>query len=66
MCEAMLEGKGKLINRPTKTRTKAYDKFFIYLPTDVATDSGFPFKPGDIVKVKVDGTRLVIEKANEP
>lgn len=63
MCEPMLEGKGKLINRPTKTRKKAYDKFFIYLPTDVVQDSGFPFKAGDNVKVKVDGARLIIEKS---
>ncbi len=39
----MLEGVGKVINRPTKTAGKTYDKYFIYIPTIVAKDSAFPF-----------------------
>lgn len=59
----MIEGVGKLINRPTKTGGKSYDKFFIYIPTSVAKDSAFPFKPGEEVLVRIEGDRLVIEKA---
>jgi len=61
----MLTGDGKLINRPTTTGGKKYDKFFIYVPIEVARDSAFPFKPNDKVHVKIDQEtkRLIIEKA---
>ncbi len=58
----MLKDIGRLINRPTKTGKKMYDKFFVYIPTSVAKDSAFPFKPGEEVIVRIDGKRLVIEK----
>ncbi|MCP8313127.1 MAG: hypothetical protein H3Z53_01980 [archaeon] len=60
----MLEGKGKFLNRPTQTGGKLYDKFFIYVPTEVARDGLFPFKIGEIVKVRIDtkNNRLIIEK----
>ncbi|MCL2477233.1 hypothetical protein [Candidatus Bathycorpusculum sp.] len=61
----MLTGDGKLINRPTTTGGKMYDKFFIYVPLEVARDSAFPFKPNDKVHVKIDPEtkQLIIEKA---
>ncbi|MDR0471860.1 MAG: hypothetical protein LBH79_09105 [Nitrososphaerota archaeon] len=61
----MLEGTGKLINRPTTTGGKKYDKFFIYVPIEVARDSAFPFKADEKVKVKIDlkNRQLTIEKA---
>jgi hypothetical protein len=60
----MLEAYGKLINRPTQTGGKMYDKFFIYIPIEVARDSAFPFKANEKVKVKIDtkNKRLMIDK----
>ena len=60
----MLEGQGKLINRPTQTGGKLYDKFFVYIPTEVARDGTFPFKKNERLKVRIDVEqhRLVIEK----
>jgi hypothetical protein len=60
----MLEAEGKFINRPTQTGKKLYDKFFIYVPTEVARGGLFPFKTNDKVKVRIDteNSRLVIEK----
>lgn len=58
----MLEGIGRFINRPTVTAGKTYDKHFIYVPTELARDSQFPFKPGEKVTVTIDGKRLVVEK----
>lgn len=60
----VLKGKGRLINRPTKTGGKKYDKFFIYIPTDVAKDSSFPFEKGDKITVEIqpDKDRLLIER----
>ena len=60
----MLEGKGRLTNRPTKTGGKLYDKFFIYVPTEVVRDSLFPFKVGEAVRIRIDGenNRLIIDR----
>jgi hypothetical protein len=60
------KGLGKFVNRPTTTGGKKYDKFFVYVPTDVAKDSAFPFKPGDSVEVRIDsrGRQLSIAPVN--
>ena len=60
-------GLGKFINRPTKTGKRTYDKFFIYVPTEVARDSGFPLREGDEVEVEIDakGKRLLIKRAQK-
>jgi len=55
-------GKGRFINRPSKTGKKFYDRFFVYVPTYVARDEDFPFKVGDEVVVKIEKGKLVIEK----
>ncbi len=46
--------RGRFINRPTKTGRGVYDKFFIYIPTELARDSSFPVKPGQEVDVQID------------
>ncbi len=51
------EGRGKVVDRGNK-----YRKIFIYIPKEVASDTSFPFKPGEDVTVKIEGKRLVIEK----
>ncbi|MBN1860304.1 MAG: hypothetical protein JW840_02460 [Candidatus Thermoplasmatota archaeon] len=60
----MIEGKGAFINRPTRTGKKLYDKFFIYVPTELARDSSFPFKTNDELKIRIDqkNRRLILEK----
>ncbi len=60
----MLESESKLVNRPTQTAGKLYDKFYVYVPTEVAKDSAFPFKSDEKVRVKIDvkNKRLIIEK----
>ncbi len=61
----VIEGKGKFINRKTRTASHEYDKFFIYVPAEVARDGTYPFKPQDTVIIKIDKEkkRLLIEKA---
>jgi hypothetical protein len=58
------KGVGKFVNRPTTTGGKKYDKYFVYVPTAVARDSQFPFKTGDVVKVRIDlqNKRVVLEQ----
>jgi hypothetical protein len=61
----MIEGKGAFINRPTRTGGKLYDKFFVYIPADVARDGLFPFKVKEELKIRIDGKnkRLILEKS---
>ncbi len=61
----MLQGKGRFLNRPTVTGGKRYDKFFVYIPTQIARDSLFPFKEGDEVQIKVDAKqkRVIVQRA---
>jgi hypothetical protein len=60
----MLESESKLLNRPTQTAGKHYDKYYIYIPTDLARDSAFPFKKDEKLKLRIDpqNKRLIIEK----
>lgn len=60
----MLERESKIVNRPTITAGKQYDKLYVYIPTEVAKDSAFPFRANDKVKVRIDtqNRRLIIEK----
>lgn len=60
----MLEGKGRFINLRRKTSNKVYDNFLVYIPVEVARDSGFPFKPKEVVTVKVDKEkeRVILER----
>lgn len=62
----MIEGKSKLMNRPSRSKGKMYDKYFVYIPSEIARDSAFPFKHGDDVMVRIDAKnkRLIIEKAS--
>jgi hypothetical protein len=63
----MLESESKIVNRPTETAGKKYDKFYIYVPRGVSNDSAFPFKPNQKVKVRIDveNGRLVIENTEK-
>ena len=58
----MRKGKGRFINRPTRTGGRLYDKFFIYIPTEVARDGTFPFKEGEEVMISIEDGKLIIEK----
>ena len=60
----MLEGTGRFLNRPTTTGGRKYDKFFIYIPVEVARDSNFPFREGEVTSIRIDSdnNRLIISK----
>ena len=61
----VIKGKGRFINRPSRTGQKLYDRFFIYVPTEVARDGLFPFKVREEVIVEIKGDTLVIRKVKE-
>jgi hypothetical protein len=54
------------MNRPTKTGKRAYDKFYVYIPAEIARDGLFPFRDGDEVTVTLDakGKRVVLGKSS--
>jgi ribosomal protein S17 len=56
-------GRATLVNKPTTTKGKKYDKLFIYLSSYVVKDKDFPFKVGDELMVRIGNGKLVIEKA---
>jgi hypothetical protein len=59
----MKVGRAKFINKPTVTKGKKYDKFFIYLSSFVVKDKDFPFKVDEELLVKIENGKLTIEKA---
>ncbi|RLF14911.1 MAG: hypothetical protein DRJ66_05215 [Thermoprotei archaeon] len=59
------QGLGRIVIRHSKVGNKVYTKFFIYIPTSVAKDSLFPFKPGERVMVRIQDNKLVIEPIKE-
>jgi len=61
----MRKGKGRFFNRPTISKGKKYDKFFIYIPTEVARDTNFPLKDGDRIEAEIKRKTLIIKKARE-
>lgn len=58
----MKTGTGSFINRRTKTGKKTYDRFFFYVPTELARDGTFPFTEGDKVHYEIKGKTIVITK----
>jgi hypothetical protein len=38
----------------------------IYMPRSLATDSAFPFKPKEMVRISISGKMLTVEKAELP
>jgi len=61
----MRTGTGTFINRRTKTGQKTYDRFFFYIPTEVARDATFPFTENDKVHFEIKGKTIVITKTTE-
>lgn len=63
----MISGEGKFVNRRSKTAGMDYDRFFFYVPTDVARDGLFPFKEGDKVTIEIDSNKkhIIIKKLDE-
>jgi hypothetical protein len=56
---------GKFVNHPTRTGKQLYDKFYIYVPTQVAKDGTFPFKESDKVEIEIKGKAVIVTKAKD-
>ena len=60
----MRTGIGTFINRRTKTGKKTYDRFFFYVPTELARDATFPFNENDKVHYEIKDQTVIVTKAN--
>ncbi len=61
----MKTGTGTFINRRTKTGKKSYDRFFFYVPTEVARDSTFPFNENEKVDFEIQGANVIVKKTRD-
>jgi hypothetical protein len=49
--------------KAARTEGTQYRSPRIYLPTKLTDDSSFPFKEGDLLAIRVDGRKLVVQRA---
>jgi hypothetical protein len=61
----MRTGIGTFINRRTKTGKKTYDRFFFYIPTELARDATFPFNENDKVHYEIKDQKVIVTKTNQ-
>ena len=62
------QGVGRVVRYRFKdSKGRVYEKTWVYIPTDVANDTAFPFKPGErvLVKIDIENKRLLIERLPE-
>ena len=57
-------GRAKLVNKPTTTKGKKYDKYFVFISSYVVTDKDFPFTKKDELMASIIDGKLVIQKAD--
>lgn len=55
------EGRGRIYRQKVRGAVKTW----IYVPHSVATDSAFPFKKGEKVKVFIHGKAVIVRKIRE-
>jgi hypothetical protein len=61
----MLEGPVKFTDRKTKTKGKRYFQLVLYIPKAIAQDSQFPFTPGEVALLKIEGEKVVLSKIHK-
>ena len=50
----VLEGTTRLLRSTSKGKAREYERFLIHIPSRMAADSQFPFKPGQELTITVD------------
>ncbi len=54
-----------MAKKPARLEGTMYRSPRIYLPTKLTDDSSFPFKEGDLLTIRVDGRKLVVQRASK-
>ena len=58
----VLEAETTISTSTATVKGKKYSRLYLYLPSTLTNDSQFPFKPGEKVKIRIEGKKLVVEK----
>jgi len=48
--------------KPARAKGTVYRSPRIYLPTKLTDDSTFPFREGDLISIRVDGRKLIVQR----
>jgi hypothetical protein len=51
--------------KPARSQGTQYRSPRIYLPTKLTDDSSFPFKEGDLLTIRVDRRKLIVQRAQK-
>ena len=51
--------------KPARSEGTQYRSPRIYLPTKLTDDSSFPFKEGDLLTIRVDDLKLIVQRAQK-
>ena len=49
--------------KPARSEGTQYRSPRIYLPTKLTDDSSFPFREGDLLSIRVNGRKLIVQRA---
>jgi len=56
----VLSGTTRLLRSTSKREGKEYERFLIHIPSKIAKDSQFPFKPGQELNITIDPKGKII------
>jgi hypothetical protein len=59
----MLEAKTRFTERVVTAKGHHYTQMVLYVPKDLVKDSQFPFKAGQDLTMRIEGGRVILEKA---
>jgi ABC-type Mn2+/Zn2+ transport system ATPase subunit len=62
----MLESDARITERTIKVKGRKYRQLVIYVPRSLATDSAFPFRPKEMVRISILGSMLNVRKTELP
>jgi len=54
-----------MVNQATSRIYRSNGRHYLYLPSDLVGDDRFPFTVGQELFVRIDGEKLVIERAKK-
>jgi hypothetical protein len=54
-----------MVNQATAKIYRSNGRHSLYMPSDLVGDDRFPFQVGEELLVRIDGDRLVVEKAKK-
>lgn len=64
----VLQGTTRLLKSISKVKKKSnpviYERYLVHIPSKIASDSLFPFRPGEELSIEVDSNGKVVLRAS--